>query len=199
MANYATGDWEPVFDQFKWFDRLDNKIKLDVGELSPDALKLPSKDAQVILRHVVRLVLDLPRNSTPLVVWSQADSELLVHSDQTLIAFSSGVVTITLAVECDQHKMVQIPVPIGVADTQSPAGLVMSSFTDLEGPEEIVETWFDPIVAFAWELLLEIASAVCQQVGKDSRGLPLVPGNVAAGSGYLLIQPIARHELKGGF
>lgn len=198
MANFIASDWVADFDRFEWFDRLDRRVKLKTGQRSPNELKLPAKDARRILHKVVRLVLDLPRNSTPTVVWTRGDSELLVHSDRTRIAFTSGVVTITVTVECDQHQIVRIPVPLGVADPKSPAGLMMSSFSDLEGPAEVVETWFEPIVAFAWELLLEIASVVCEQVGKDSRGLPLVPGNLAAGRGYLLIQPIARHQLKGG-
>jgi len=198
MANFIASDWVADFDRFNWFDRLDRRVKLKIGQRSPTELKIPAKDARKILQKVVRLVLDLPRNSTPTVVWVRGDSELLVHSNRTRIGFSSGVVTVTVTVECDQHEMVQIPVPLGVAETKSPAGLLMSSFSDLEGPPEIVDTWFEPIVAFAWELLLEIASVICEQVGKDSRGLPLVPGNVAAGRGYLLIQPIARYQLKGG-
>ena len=198
MASFIASDWVADFDRFEWFDRLDKRVKLKTGQRSPKELKLPTKDARRILREVVRLVLDLPRNSTPTVVWTRGESELLVHSNRTLITFTSGVVTVTVTVECDQNELVRIPVPLGVGDPRSPAGLMMSSFTDLEGPAEIVETWFEPIVAFAWELLLEIASVVCAQVGKDSRGLPLVPGNVAAGRGYLLIQPIARHQLKDG-
>lgn len=199
MANFIASDWVADFDRFEWFDRLDKRVNLKTGQLSPNELRLPTKDAQRILNKVVRLVLDLPRKSTPTVVWTRGDSELLVHSNRTRIAFTSGVVTVTVSVECDQHELVRIPVPLGVAEPNSPAGLMMSSFSDLEGPPEIVETWFEPIVAFAWELLLEIVSVVCEQVGKDSRGLPLVPGNVAAGRGYLMIQPIARHQLKGGF
>ena len=92
MANFArfiTVD----FSQFDWLNRIDADVLLDVGDLSPDLLTVPGKDAQRVLSEVVRLVLDLPRNSTPLVVWTKGDSELLIHSDQTRIQFSSGVIT----------------------------------------------------------------------------------------------------------
>ncbi len=198
MANVFTSSILADFDQFKWLGRLEPSVQLDVGQLTPFDVKVPVRDAQKILNQVVRLVLDLPRNSTPTVVWTQGDSELLVHSDKTRIACSSGVITITVAVECDQHPLVTIPVPIGTGDRDSPAGLVMSSFSDLEGPEEIVETWFDPIVAFAWELIIEIARVIAAQVGKDSRGRALVPGSIGAAPRLFLIQPVARFRLSAG-
>lgn len=186
------------FGQFKWLKQLDNSLVLNAGERSPDLLKVPEKDAQKVLNQVVRLVLDLPRNATPLVVWSHGDSELLVHSDQTRIACSSGVVTILIAVACDQHHLVKIPVPIGVGTQKSVSGLVMSSFQDLEGPEEIVATWSDAIIAFAWESLIEVARVICAEVGRDARGRPLVPGSIGAAPDQLLIQPVSRYSLTAG-
>ena len=184
------------FERFDWLDRLDDDIILGAGERAPKSIEVPIKDAQEIVHLVTRLVLDLPRNTTPQVVWSLGDSELLVHSDKTKIACSSGVVTITAQVECDQCKPVQIPVPLGVGTKSAPAGLVMTTFTDLEGPREIVTVWSDAINAFAWETLIEVARVIAAQVGKDSRGRALVPGSIGAAPGKLLIQPVARHTLK---
>ena len=184
------------FERFDWLDRLDDDIILGAGERAPKSIEVPIKDAQEIVHLVTRLVLDLPRNTTPQVVWSLGDSELLVHSDKTKIACSSGVVTITAQVECDQCEPVQIPVPLGVGTRKAPGGLVMTTFTDLEGPREIVEVWSDAINAFAWETLIEVARVIAAQVGKDSRGRALVPGSIGAAPGKLLIQPVARHTLK---
>ncbi len=183
------------FNHFDWLKRIDKKLLLDIGDRSPDLLSVPTKDAQRVLGETVRLVLDLPRNSTPLVVWTQGDSELLVHSDKTRISLSSGVVTLKITVECQEHGKRVIPVPIGVGTKQAPSGLVMSTFEDLEGPAELVAAWSDAIIAFAWEALLETARVICSEVGKDKRGLPLVPGSIGAGSGQLLLQPVARYSL----
>ena len=183
---------------FKWFDHLGKNILLDSGQLSPNQLVIPEKDAQKILSKVVRLVLDLPKQTTPLVVWSQGKSELLVHSDRTKIQCSSGVITIEVVVECDQHDEVMIPVPIGVGRNSSPSGLLMSAFSDLQGPQAIVETWQDALTAFAWETIIEIARVVSGNVGKDSRGLDLVPGSIGAANNKLLIQPVARYTLAAG-
>lgn len=191
--------FEPVvvdFERFEWLNRLDAGVVLGAGERAPKDIEVPIKDAQKIVHSVVRLVLDLPRNTTPQVVWSLGDSELLVHSDRTRIACSSGVVTITALVECDQCEPVKIPVPLGVGTKKAPSGLVMSTFTDLEGPREIVDVWSDAIKAFAWETLIEVVRVIAAQVGKDSRGRVLVPGSVGAAPGKLLIQPVARHTLK---
>lgn len=184
------------FDRFEWLSRLDDKITLTAGQQTPKDIEVPVRDAQAILIQVVRLVLDLPRNSNPQVVWSQGDSELLVHSDKTTITCATGVVTINVLVECDQCNAVKIPVPFGVGTNKSPSGLVMTTFSDLQGPPAIVNIWSDAINAFAWESLIEVARSVSARVGKDSRGRPLVPGSIAARAGKLLIQPIARNNLK---
>ncbi|MDO6824395.1 hypothetical protein [Marinobacter sp. 1_MG-2023] len=186
------------FSRFKWLKPLDASLLLDIGDRSPDLLSVPTKDAQEVLSKTVRLVLDLPRNSTPLVVWTQGDSELLVHSDQTRIGFSSGVVALRITVECEEHGKLVVPVPIGVGTSQSPTGLIMSTFEDLEGPTELVDAWRDALIAFAWEALLEIARVICAEVGNDKRGLPLVPGSIGASPDRLLLQPVSRFSLLPG-
>lgn len=198
MATLFTDKLVADFNKFKWLKRLDQSVILNTGEASPDLLKIPEKDAQRVLSEVVRVVLDLPRNSTPLVVWNHADSELLVHSDQTTLRCTSGVVTVNVSVECDQFQQLTIPVPIGVGQKKAASGLVMSSFQDLQGPRGLVDTWADAIIAFAWESLLEVASTICEQVGRDARGLPLVPGSIGAEPDRLLIQPVSRYSLSAG-
>lgn len=198
MAGIFTDKQVADLSQFKWLKRLDESVVLNTGERSPDLLKVPEKSAQRVLSEVVRLVLDLPRKSTPLVVWTQGDNELLVHSDETKIACTAGVVTIWVSVECDQHEKVQIPVPIGVGQKKAVSGLVMSAFEDLEGPAGIVSAWSDAITAFAWEALLELARVICAEVGRDSKGQPLVPGSIGATPDRLLIQPVARYSLTAG-
>jgi len=184
--------------RLEWLKQLEKNVALTAGDLSADQLIVPAKDVQKILDKVVRLVLDLPRKSTPFVVWTQGDSELLIHSDKTKISISSGLVKIKITVSCDQCEQVQIPIPLGVSQRNSPGGLIMSSFSDLQGPADIVELWSDSLIAFAWELLLEITRVISAQVGKDERGLSLVPGNIGASPGKLLIQPVSRHSLLPG-
>ncbi len=108
------------------------------------------------------------------------------------------MVTIGVTVECDQYQRQTIPVPIGVGQKKAVSGLVMSSFQDLQGPAGLVEVWSDSIIAFAWETLLEVATTICAEVGRDAQGRALVPGTIGASPDRLLIQPVARYSLKAG-
>lgn len=198
MARARVEPFAINFSRYKWLPTISKRVVLQPGDTTRKQITVPVKDAQAIVLSVVRRVLDLPRDSTPQVVWTQGDSELLVHSDKTKIKCSSGVVTITVQVECDQFESTAIRVPIGVGTNKSPSGLIMSTFSDVEGPAAIAEIWSDAIKAFAWETLLEVASTIAAQVGNDAQGRALVPGNIGASPGKLLIQPIARHKLSVG-
>ncbi len=171
---------------------------LTAGERTKTPVRLGRRQAQTVLSEVVRLVADLPRDSTPDVVWTLGANELLCHTDDTEIALDAGIVTITVHVACDEvPDGVAIPVPFGVGTTERPAGLVMSTFGRLQGPAVITDVWTDAITAFAWECLLELCSQVARDEGDDARGRALIPGLVSATSNRLVIHPMARHSGSG--
>ena len=176
---------------------------LDLDDIRPGTrpgkpVMLKPAQAQSILNEVVRLVADLPRKSTPDVVWTLGADELLVQTDETTIATTSGIVTITVLVRCDEvDDEVEIPVPIGVGTKDAPAGLVMSAFDQLQGPTVITDVWTDAITAFAWECLVEVCRTVAANVGVDGRGRPLIPGLVSAGPKGLSVEAMARHDVRG--
>jgi len=154
----------------------------------PDLLKVTDDEAQRILRTTVRLVADLPRDSSPEVVWVLGASELLVHTAGIGLSCQPGQVTITLPVACDQLRDgAQIQVPFAVGTLEAPSGLVMSTLDRPAGPALVVDVWAASLIAFAWEALLHLVSQLCA-----SRGA-FVPGYVAADSGVLFIQPVS-HE-----
>ena len=164
------------------------------GALTREPLAIPERDAQRLLRDVVRLVADLPIGASPNVVWQLGDSELEVDSSATTISCAEGLVTINVFVNCDQlEKLTPISVPIAVGTAKAPTGLVMSSLTKLRGPEVVTRTWSDAIVAFAWESLVEVSRRVTGELQRDKRSKSLVPGGIAASKGVLIIQPMARH------
>ena len=180
-----------------WLFQLGTNEVIDSGSKTSRNLSVPEGEAQKILRGVVRLVADLPRRSTPEVVWTLGENELLVHTNRIKLSLSSGLVIITNSFQCAEvDGMTHIPVPLGVGTKKAPAGLVMSSFTDLEGPNVITDIWTDAITAFAWECLVELCRTITAGVGKDSQGRALIPGAIAATTGQLLIQPMARHRLS---
>jgi hypothetical protein len=164
----------------------------------PDLLKLPDDEAQRILRAAARRVADLPRGSSPDVVWVLGANELLLHTAGIGLSCQPGQVTITLPVACDQLRDgASVQIPFAVGTDEAPSGLVMSTLDRPAGPALIVEAWAGSLIAFAWETLLHLASQLCASAGQDEAGRPLVPGYVGAGRGVLFIQPITRHATAG--
>lgn len=164
---------------------------------APPLLRVPVQQAQRTLRQTVRLVADLPRGSSPDVVWRDGANELLVHTGGISIACRPGLVAFGLPVTCDQlgkHATVQVPLGVGTPD--APAGLVMSSLARPVGPDVVVDVWSQALVAFVWEALVHLAQILCAQAGVDPAKRPLVPGAVAATRDLLLIQPVVRHQVR---
>jgi hypothetical protein len=171
--------------------------RLEPGETPKGQLAVPVEQAQQLLRAIVRFVVDIPADTSTVVVWERAGSELAVDVGTTAITCAEGLVTIAVSVACDEiSKPVVITVPIGVGTSQALAGLVMTTIDRLEGPDLITARWSEALTAFAWEALVELARRLCAQTGKDKAGLPLIPGAIGATRGSLLIQPMSRNDLS---
>jgi hypothetical protein len=179
------------------------KVIRQPGRLTPGAvpkgqLSVPVGEAQQLLRAIVRFVVDIPADTSTVIVWERDGSELWVDVGTTTIACADGLVTIGVTVNCDElGKRTPVSVPIGVGSAQAPAGLVMTTFDRLDGPDLITARWSEAITAFAWESLVELARRLAAEIGKDRAGLPLIPGAIGAGRGVLLIQPMSRNDLSG--
>jgi hypothetical protein len=177
-----------------WFKRLSRRIQLPPGAPAPNLLRVPTGDAQRILRATVRLVADIPPGSSPDVVWVLGAGELLVHTAEIGLSCLSGQVTVSVLVGCDQlPEPGQVEVPFAVGTEEAPTGLVMSTLARPAGPPLVVEAWAGSLVAFAWEALLHLAQQLCAEAGKDGAGRVLVPASIGAGDGVLFVQPAARH------
>lgn len=160
-------------------------------------IRVPAALAQRTLRQTVRLVADLPRGSSPDVVWQDGANELLVHTGGIRLGCLPGLVTIGLPVSCDQlGEDALAEVPLGVGTANAPTGLVMSSLTRPTGPDLVVDVWAQALVAFAWEALVHLAQTLCAAAGVDPAKRPLVPGSIAAERDLLLIQPTARQRVR---
>jgi hypothetical protein len=182
----------------RWFRPLAPGVALAPGATTEDLLRIPDGDAQRLLRQTIRLVADIPRRSTPDVVWTQGASELLVRTGSIGLSCETGQVTVAVPVNCDQlGDGATIVVPIAVGTLRSPTGLVMSTLTRPAGPEIVIDAWSGALVAFAWEGLVHLAQALCAAIGKDGDGRPLVPAAIGAEKGVLLVQPAARHAPVG--
>jgi hypothetical protein len=167
---------------------------LDIGRVAGDWLRVPTADAQRVLRAVSRLVADLPRDSSQDVVWTLGASELLVHAGRVTISLANGLVTIGVPVECDQVGAATISVPLSVGTTKQVRGLFASTFDKPLGPALVTELWADALTAFAWECVITVAQQLAEASGKDRQGRVLVPAAIAAEKGALLVKAMARNE-----
>lgn len=182
----------------KWFRPIRSAGRLTPGEVPRSNLEIPQSQAQQVLRGISRFVVDTPADSSSIVVWEAEGSQLWVDIATTAIVCTDGVVGISVKVGCDQvPDGVVAVVPFSVGTAERPSGLIMSTIDRLEGPDVVMARWSAPIIAFAWEALLELATRLCADLGRDNSKLPLIPGSIGAGRGTLLIQPMSRHDLSG--
>jgi len=170
--------------------------KLLPGAAAGQPLRVPVADAQKVLAATERLVADLPAGVAGDVVWTQGASELLVHTDAVTLACTPGVVSLSIPVTCDHVPGgATVIVPLAVGSQERPAGLVMSSFSRPAGPASITAVWAQALTAFAWESLIHLAEQLAAAAGKDHAGRTLVPAEIGAAQGLLIILPMARNEL----
>ena len=180
-----------------WLKVIKQPGRLDPGSVPKGQLSVPVEQAQQLLRAIVRFVVDIPADTSTVVVWERDGSELWLDVATTTIACAEGMVTIGVTVGCDElDKPVTITVPIGVGSSTALAGLVMTTIDRLAGPDLVTARWSEAITAYAWEALVELARRLCAQTGKDRSGLPLIPGAIGATTGALLIQPMSRNDLS---
>lgn len=168
---------------------------LEIGSPAKDWLRVPTPDAQRLMRAVARLVADLPRDSSQDVVWTLGASELLVRTGLLTVGLTTGLVTIGIPVECDQVDPTTAGVPIAVGTTKTVRGLFAAAFDSPLGPAVVTALWADALTAFAWECVITLAQHLAAEAGQDSRGRDLVPAAIAAERGWFMVKPMARNDL----
>lgn len=173
------------------------KDPVSVGTPVDRLTRVPQGDAGRILRAVVRLVADLPAGGSTDVVWVHGASELLVRTDTVTLACTTGLVRIGVEVDCDQlPQPTAVVVPLAVGTEEEPSGLVAQAYDRVDAPPAVADVWSDALTAFAWECLVEVARRICADLGRDTRGRPLVPGSIGATGRALLLRPMARHDVR---
>jgi hypothetical protein len=131
------------------------------------------------------------------VVWVNGDSELAVSVADVRVETGKGTVLVSIPVRCDQTGSTEVHVTFAVGEPGRPAGLFAATQRRPRGPALIVETWGEAIVAFAWNVVLELVTGLAGATGKDTRGNRLVPVELEATRAGLAIVPMARHRFSG--
>ncbi|WP_426560700.1 hypothetical protein ACPPVT_12535 [Angustibacter sp. McL0619] len=180
-----------------WLPPVRASTRLEPGQLTTKFVTVPAEEAQRVLLGMIRFVVDIDADTTPIVVWQREGDELWVDVSATTLTCADGLVQVGVRVGCDQLRVpLTMRVPLGVGTPKSPTGLLLTTVQRLDGPDLVTSRWSDAITAFAWEAVIELARHVCAALGDDKSGLPLVPGALAATEKALLIQPMSRHDLS---
>jgi hypothetical protein len=127
------------------------------------------------------------------VLWREGDRELLVDTAKVVARFGAGVIAVSIPVSCDQARRAFVHVSFVVGRPDAPAGLVAATEDRPHGPAVVVDAWGDNLVAFAWHVVLLVATHVAGEAGRDKDGSRLVPIGLAANPDGLFVVPMARH------
>lgn len=130
------------------------------------------------------------------VVWVEGESELAVGFDLR-VKLSNDLILVAIPVRCDQTGSAVVEVALVCGSPDQPAGLYVAAARRPRGPELIVATWGDALVAFAWQCLLGMLTGLAGASGKDQRGNLLVPVELAVSARRIEVVPMARHRFAG--
>jgi hypothetical protein len=134
-----------------------------------------------------------PAASSPGVKWQEGDRELLIFPAKVTARFATGVIAVSIPVSTDQTGDAVVYVSFVVGNPKEPAGLIATTNARPSGPAVIVDAWSNSLVAFAWNVVLEVVANIAGAAGRDADGSRLVPIALAASPAGLSIVPMARH------
>jgi hypothetical protein len=167
------------------------------GEVA-DTVMVSAAQATELLRVVARRAAGLirPTKRTE-VVWVEGESELAVSLVDLRVKLGAGSIMVAIPVRCDQSGSAVVEVAFACGAPDQPAGLYAAAERRPRGPEIVVATWGDALVAFAWQCLLGLVTGIAGATGKDRRGNVLVPVELTATARRIEIVPMARHRFRG--
>jgi hypothetical protein len=171
------------------------------GQLG-EPVRVDPKSAAQLLRVAARRASGFVRPGSgeqhPQVLWVDGDNALAVMIARVDVRFGEGTITVRIPVRCDQTGAALVEVLFATGSADRPAGLYAAAQRRPRGPEIVVATWGDSLVAFAWEAVLGMVAGLAAAAGKDTRGNVLVPAEMVASANGLVLQPMARHRFAGG-
>lgn len=130
------------------------------------------------------------------IAWVDGENELAVVVGELDLQLADGLVVVVVPVRCDQaHGRVLVTFAVGSPDR--PRGLYAATEARPRGPDVVVDTWGDALVAFGWQCLLGLVTGMAGATGKDRRGNLMVPVEVAANPDGLVVVPMGRHRFGG--
>ena len=170
---------------------------LPAGTTSSEAT-LAAKDLPGLVRSAALAIsgfADDAANRAPSVLWRNGASELLVLPGGVQTQLADGIVALSVPVRCDQSGDAFVHMSFFVGAPDRPAGLVAATEPRPRGPAAVVDVWGERLVAFGWRIVVELATHIAAESGRDEDGAPLLPVAITATSRGLTVLPIARHAM----
>jgi hypothetical protein len=177
-------------------------VGLPIGPPRPgtvvDPVVVPIADIGHLAVVAARHSSGLPRaGRTNEAVWSKGDIELMVGIGAVEVQTSDGVIVVAIPVRCDQSGQTQVHVSFAVGDANNPAGLYAATQRRPQGPDVVIESWGEALVAYAWLVVLQLANGLAGAAGRDAQGNRLVVAQLQASAEGLHVLPMARQRFAG--
>lgn len=134
-------------------------------------------------------------NREAFVLWRMGESELLVRPGGVQTKLADGLIALSVPVRCDQSGDVSVHVSFCVGEPSRPAGLIAATESRPRGPAAVVDVWGERIVALGWRIVLELATHIAAESGRDEDGAPLLPVAMSATANGFSVLPMARHAM----
>lgn len=196
----SSGAIAPEFVRYVTAQRADGALSaaraLSDGEVG-DGVRLDPRSAVRLMRVSALRAAGLfrPTKRTE-IAWIDGQNQLAVVVAELDLELGDGLVVVVVPVRCDQVRG-HVRVTFAVGSPDRPRGLYAATETRPRGPQLVVDTWGEALVAFAWQCLLGLATGMAGATGKDRRGNVMVPVELAANPDGLLVVPMGRHRFGG--
>jgi len=128
------------------------------------------------------------------VLWDDGENRLLVHASKVSTQIDDGLIVVRIPVQCDQVRKAEVQVAFAVGSEKMPAGMLAAVESRPRGPAEVIDVWRESLIAFAWQTVLRMSTALSAETGTDKDGAGLVPMSLTASRKALSIRTLARHE-----
>lgn len=183
--------------------RLARAPRLGAGQLSPTITLDARRTSELFRLALVRAVCAPdgdPGDAAQAgeVVWTDGDAELLVRADKSRLVLTEGFALVGLPVFTEQTGEVEVVVPFATGTTKAPLGLVLATEPEPRGPAVLMPRWGDPLVAAAWQALIDLVRELAAASGVDARQEPLLPAVLGTSSKGLHLTAQARHAFDRG-
>lgn len=171
------------------------------GGTAPERTLTPD-DVNVLVRSAAVTAAGLDPAKTPLplprVLWTSGANRLLVDLARISATLGNGLIELTLGVACDQTGDATVSVTFVTGTPDRPTGGVTATESHPRGPEVVVQNWSEALVAFAWNIVLIVTSALTGAAATDPAGRPLITNALSVSPDALGVLPMGRFAYLSG-